>query len=52
MVLEESRRRRRRRTAGFLLSELEPSHASGQCSETGRKRRDEEEEGRQDKRKK
>lgn len=36
MVLEE---RRRRRTAGFLLSELEPSHASGQCSETGSKRR-------------
>lgn len=31
VVLEE---RRRRRTAGFLLSELEPSHASGHCSET------------------
>lgn len=27
------RRRRRRRTAGFLLSELKPSHASGQFSE-------------------
>lgn len=36
MVLAE---RRRRRTAGFLLTELEPSHASGQSSETGRKRR-------------
>ena len=23
----------RRRTAGFLLTELEPSHASGQCSD-------------------
>jgi len=38
VVLEE-RRRRRRRTARFLLSELEPSHASGQSSETGKWRR-------------
>ena len=49
VVLEE-RRRRRRRTAGFLLSELEPSHASGQCSETKRRRR--RRRRRQDKRKK
>lgn len=37
VVLEE--KKRRRRTAGFLLSELEPSHGSGQCSETKRRRR-------------
>lgn len=30
---------RRRKTAGFLLSELEPSHASGQSSAIGEKGR-------------